>query len=104
MDDFGTGYSNLSYLQTLPFDFLKVDRAFVSSMIDRFESRTILRTMLALAQQLSLEVVAEGVETMEQADELERLGCGFLQGFLYGKPMPAELAGAMLGVPSGLLV
>ncbi|SNS98774.1 MULTISPECIES: EAL domain-containing protein [unclassified Azospirillum] len=103
MDDFGTGYSNLSYLQTLPFDFLKVDRAFVSSMIDRFESRTILRTMLALAQQLSLEVVAEGVETLEQADELERLGCGFLQGFLYGKPMPAELAGAMLGVPSGPL-
>lgn len=100
MDDFGTGYSNLSYLQTLPFDFLKVDRAFVSSMIDRFESRTILRTMLALAQQLSLEVVAEGVETMEQADELARLGCGFLQGFLYGRPMPAELAGALLGVPS----
>lgn len=98
MDDFGTGYSNLSYLQTLPFDFLKVDQAFVSSMIDRFESRTILRTMLALAQQLSLEVVAEGVETLEQADELARLGCGFLQGFLYGRPMPALDAGRLIGV------
>ncbi|MFV3076462.1 EAL domain-containing protein [Niveispirillum fermenti] len=97
MDDFGTGYSNLAYLQTLPFDFLKVDRAFVSSMIDRFESRTILRTMLALAQQLSLEVVAEGVETQEQADELARLGCGFLQGFLYGRPMPAAAAGRLIG-------
>ncbi|MFV3129296.1 EAL domain-containing protein [Niveispirillum sp. KHB5.9] len=98
MDDFGTGYSNLSYLQTLPFDFLKVDRAFVSSMIDRFESRTILRTMLALAQQLALEVVAEGVETDEQADELSRLGCGFLQGYLYGRPMPAADAGRFIGV------
>lgn len=98
MDDFGTGYSNLSYLQTLPFDFLKVDRAFVSSMIDRFESRTILRTMLALAQQLALEVVAEGVETDEQADELSRLGCGFLQGYLYGRPMPALEAGRFIGV------
>lgn len=101
MDDFGTGYSNLSYLQTLPFDFLKVDRAFVTSMIDRFESRTILRTMLALAQQLALEVVAEGVETDEQADELSRLGCGFLQGFLYGRPMPAEAAGRLIGVGPG---
>ncbi|QJE73470.1 EAL domain-containing protein [Aerophototrophica crusticola] len=100
MDDFGTGYSNLSYLQTLPFDFLKVDRAFVKSMIDRFESRTILRTMMALAQQLELEVVAEGVESPEQADELARLGCHFLQGFLYGKPMPADLAGALvMGTP-----
>lgn len=98
MDDFGTGYSNLSYLQTLPFDFLKVDRAFVSSMIDRFESRTILRTMLALAQQLALEVVAEGVETDEQADELSRLGCGFLQGYLYGRPMPAVEAGRFIGM------
>lgn len=98
MDDFGTGYSNLSYLQTLPFDFLKVDRAFVSSMIDRFESRTILRTMLALAQQLALEVVAEGVETDEQADELSRLGCGFLQGYLYGRPMPAAEAGRLIGL------
>lgn len=98
MDDFGTGYSNLSYLQTLPFDFLKVDRAFVSSMIDRFESRTILRTMLALAQQLALEVVAEGVETDEQADELSRLGCGFLQGYLYGRPMPAADAGRFIVV------
>lgn len=98
MDDFGTGYSNLSYLQTLPFDFLKVDRAFVTSMIDRFESRTILRTMLALAQQLALEVVAEGVETEEQADELSRLGCGFLQGYLYGRPMPAAEAGKCIGV------
>jgi len=54
--------------------------------------------MLALAQQLSLEVVAEGVETMEQADELARLGCGFLQGFLYGRPMPAGSAGALIGM------
>ena len=102
MDDFGTGYSNLSYLQTLPFDLLKVDRAFVRSMMDRYESRTILRTMLALAQQLSLEVVAEGVETIEQADELARLGCGFLQGFLYGKPMPVAQAEALLALPSAV--
>ncbi|WP_029014253.1 putative bifunctional diguanylate cyclase/phosphodiesterase [Niveispirillum irakense] len=100
MDDFGTGYSNLSYLQTLPFDLLKVDRAFVQSMMDRYESRTILRTMLVLAQQLSLEVVAEGVETMEQADELARLGCGYLQGYLYGKPMPVAQAEALLALPS----
>ncbi|WP_162306071.1 putative bifunctional diguanylate cyclase/phosphodiesterase [Oleisolibacter albus] len=101
MDDFGTGYSNLSYLQTLPFDFLKVDRAFVQSMIDRYESRTILRTMMALAQQLDLEVVAEGVELPEQADELTRLGCQFLQGYLFGRPMPAGAAGALIAAAPG---
>ncbi|MFM2041999.1 MAG: hypothetical protein RLY86_575 [Pseudomonadota bacterium] len=97
MDDFGTGYSNLGYLQTLPFDFLKIDRAFVRTMIDRFESRTILRTMLALAQQLGIEVVAEGVESPDQADELHRLGCGFLQGYLFGHPLPAADAGTRIG-------
>lgn len=96
MDDFGTGYSNLSYLQELQFDFLKIDRSFVKAMLERWEAKTILRTMMALAVQLDIEVVAEGVETAEQADALAAIGCDYLQGYLFGRPMPADAAGRLL--------
>ena len=89
LDDFGTGYSSLRHLQSLPFDELKVDRTFVSSMTLRRESRKIVAALVGLGQSLDLTTVAEGVETAEQADMLLWLGCELGQGWLFGKPAPA---------------
>lgn len=90
LDDFGTGYSSLSHLQSLPFDELKVDRSFVSSMAEQRDSRKIVAAVVGLGQSLGIVTVAEGVETQEQAEMLRWLGCELGQGWLYGKPMPAE--------------
>ncbi|TNF86143.1 MAG: EAL domain-containing protein [Gammaproteobacteria bacterium] len=85
IDDFGTGYSSLSYLTRLPIDELKIDRSFVSGAQ---HSAIVLSTIIAMARALQLEVVAEGVETETQRDQLQAAGCDQLQGFLLGKPMP----------------
>lgn len=90
LDDFGTGYSSLSQLQSLPFDELKVDRSFVSSMIERRDSRKIVAAVVGLGQSLGLSTAAEGVETHEQEAMLRWLGCELGQGWLYGKPMPVD--------------
>ncbi len=90
LDDFGTGYSSLLHLQSLPFDELKVDRSFVSSMAQRRQSRKIVSAVVGLGQSLGLTTVAEGVETEEQAEMLLSLGCEMGQGWLFGKPVPAE--------------
>ena len=91
VDDFGTGYSSLSYLHRLPIDTLKVDKSFVAHMAE--DNAEIVRTVISLARALNLEVVAEGVETDLQADELAALNCHHAQGFHYAKPMaPSDLA------------
>ena len=90
LDDFGTGYSSLSQLQALPFDELKVDRSFVSSMTEQRESRKIVAAVVGLGQNLGFLTVAEGVEKAEQAEMLRWLGCELGQGWLYGKPMAEE--------------
>jgi PAS domain S-box-containing protein len=90
IDDFGTGYSSLKHLQALPFDVIKVDRSFVSSMAQSRESRKIVATVVGLGRSLGLITVAEGVETEAQANMLLWLGCDFGQGFLYSRPVPAE--------------
>jgi PAS domain S-box-containing protein len=90
IDDFGTGYSSLKHLQALPFDVLKIDRSFVSSMTQSRESRKIVAAVVGLGRSLGLITVAEGVETQEQANMLLWLGCDFGQGFLYSRPVPAE--------------
>jgi PAS domain S-box-containing protein len=90
LDDFGTGYSSLNHLQALPFDELKVDASFIESMTTSRESRKIVAAVVGLGHSLGLATVAEGVETAEQADMLLRLSCEFGQGWLYGRPMPAE--------------
>ncbi|ONG47502.1 hypothetical protein BKE38_23255 [Pseudoroseomonas deserti] len=91
LDDFGTGYSSLAYLQHLPFDVLKVDRAFVRDLhAEDDNSSWIVETILRLAHGLGARVVAEGVETPEQLAALRRLGCDAAQGFLLGRPMAAE--------------
>ena len=89
MDDFGTGYSSLAYLRRLPIDVLKIDRSFITNA-DRDESDAeIVKTIIALAQTLKLEVVAEGVETESQAAFLEGCGCPTAQGYLYSRPLAA---------------
>jgi PAS domain S-box-containing protein len=90
LDDFGTGYSSLLHLQSLPFDELKVDRSFVGSMTQRRESRKIVAAVVGLGQSLGLTTVAEGIETREQAEMLLWLGCEQGQGWLFGRPTPAE--------------
>ena len=90
LDDFGTGYSSLTHLQALPFSKLKVDRSFVGSMTEKRGSRKIVAAVVGLGHSLDMMTVAEGVETEEQADILLWLGCELAQGWLYGRPMPAE--------------
>jgi len=88
IDDFGTGYSSLGYLAKLPVHSLKIDRSFVIAMADDPATLTLVSTIVSLAHSLRLKVVAEGVETEEQAKILRRLGCDQMQGYLIGKPVP----------------
>jgi EAL domain-containing protein (putative c-di-GMP-specific phosphodiesterase class I) len=97
MDDFGTGYSSLSSLGRLPLDSLKVDRSFVLRMTEDPQSTSIVTTIISLAHALDLKVVAEGVETAEQARLLRLLKCDQAQGYLIAKPMPAEEVVQTLG-------
>ncbi len=91
-DDFGTGFSSLSYLHKFPFDTLKIDRSFVSKMDTNTKCAEIVSTILTLAQNLNLEVVAEGIETETQLRQLQLLGCSFGQGYLFAKPVIASEA------------
>jgi EAL domain-containing protein (putative c-di-GMP-specific phosphodiesterase class I) len=86
IDDFGTGYSSLSYLQRFPIDTLKIDRSFVTQMMENEENLAIVRTIVALAQNLGMDVVAEGVETEDQLRLLRKLECENGQGFLFSAP------------------
>lgn len=90
LDDFGTGYANLRQLHALPFDRLKVDASFVRSMLTRRESRKIVASVVGLGHMLGLSTVAEGVEGPAEADMLISLGCDIGQGWLFGRPVPAE--------------
>ena len=97
IDDFGTGYSSLSYLSRLPIDALKIDRSFVLRMSDDSQDMTIVTTIISLAHSLDLHVVAEGVETADQARLLRLVRCDQIQGYLVGKPLPAPEVSALFG-------
>jgi diguanylate cyclase (GGDEF)-like protein len=96
IDDFGTGYSSLAYLKRLPVSTIKIDRSFVMDMLESDSDAAIVRSTIELGRNLGLRVVAEGVETEEAWNALREHGCTLAQGYLIGKPMPAEELGALL--------
>lgn len=96
MDDFGTGYSSLSYLHKLPIDTLKIDRSFVMELGIRAEVLEIVKTIVTLAHNLNMQVVAEGVETPEQVTMLRGLGCEYAQGFHFSKPVDGAAVSDLL--------
>jgi diguanylate cyclase (GGDEF)-like protein/PAS domain S-box-containing protein len=100
MDDFGTGYSSLSYLQSFPFDKIKIDRSFTSMVNKNVQSAAIIRAIVGLGRGLSVNIVAEGVETSEQLDFLRREDCNEVQGYFVGKPKPIEAYAAEVGRPA----
>ncbi len=103
IDDFGTGWSSLARLRTFPVDKLKIDRAFVMEITSPDDDAPMVAAVTAMAHNLGLEVVAEGVETVEQLACLHRVGCDEVQGFLLSRPVPADRLEALLAAPAGML-
>jgi EAL domain-containing protein (putative c-di-GMP-specific phosphodiesterase class I) len=97
IDDFGTGYSSLAYLAKLPVQELKIDRSFIITMLKDPNAMTLVSTIISMAHSLKLKVVAESVETEDQAKELRRLGCDQMQGYLFSKPVDFDKITVLLG-------
>ena len=97
IDDFGTGYSSLNYLHRLPMDNLKVDRSFVNQMEESKKNHRIVETIATLSQQLELDAIAEGIETLQQLEWLQQIGYKFGQGYLFSKPLSQDLVEELLG-------
>ena len=92
IDDFGTGYSSLSYLNSFPSDMLKIDKSFIDKMNQNEVSRQYVAMIISIGHTLNLKVISEGVESNDQVDILKSIGCDYIQGFVWGKPMPPEEA------------
>ena len=90
LDDFGQGYSSLSVLSEMPLDVMKLDMGFVRSNLDRDDDNGIIGDVINMAHRMSMKVVAEGVETLEQANQLEAMGCDFAQGYYFSRPVSAD--------------
>ena len=96
IDDFGTGYSSLGYLAKLPVQTLKIDRSFIITMLNEPDTMTLVQTMISLAHSLRLKVVAEGVDSEDQAKFLRLLRCDEMQGYLFSRPVPFDQITALL--------
>jgi EAL domain-containing protein (putative c-di-GMP-specific phosphodiesterase class I) len=90
IDDFGTGYSSLSQLQKLNIDVLKIDQSFVKKLGEDHQSEALCQTIVSIGRSLNIVIVAEGVETPQQLEKLQQMGCDEVQGYLLSKPVPAE--------------
>lgn len=101
MDDFGTGFSSLSHLRSFPFDHIKIDRSFVRDAPERADLRAIIRGVAMLAEGMDMQATIEGVETLEQWRAVQPLGCSAVQGYLFGRPMPADAVARVIAAPSG---
>jgi EAL domain-containing protein (putative c-di-GMP-specific phosphodiesterase class I) len=104
LDDFGTGYASLSYLHQFPFDSIKIDRSFISTLNEDENSQAIVRAIVTLGRSLHLKIVAEGVETPRQLQWLRVEGCVEVQGFLFGRAMPPQQIANYLAGPQRPLV
>lgn len=105
LDDFGTGYSSLSYLGSFPIDTLKIDQSFTRNMMNSERSRQLTKSIIGLAHNINLQVVAEGVELTEQLENLYAWDCDFVQGFLYSRPIEVwKLNGFLEGLPKRSMV
>lgn len=102
IDDFGTGYSSLAALRTYPLDVLKIDRSFVDGVASESADREIAATIIAMGRNLNMQVIAEGVETAEQAAFLQERGCALGQGYLYSRPLEIEALDAWMTKHAGL--
>jgi EAL domain-containing protein (putative c-di-GMP-specific phosphodiesterase class I) len=102
IDDFGTGFSSLAYLKRMPIDCLKIDRSFVAYAQTGVADVPISSAIVTIARNLGLRVVAEGIETEAQARILRDLGCDYLQGYYFARPLPAELAGQLMKTAASL--
>ncbi len=101
IDDFGTGYSSLSYLQKFPADMLKIDKSFIDVMNTSDASKKYVATIISIGHILNLEVISEGVESPDQLDTLQETGCDYIQGYIWGRPMPLEEAKKLIAVETG---
>ena len=104
MDDFGTGYSSLAYLTQLPLDQLKIDQSFVRNIGTKLSDAMIIQTIIGMANNLGIEVIAEGVETEAQREFLLGAGCKLFQGYLFGRPVPLETFAQLLAQPQRIEV
>jgi EAL domain-containing protein (putative c-di-GMP-specific phosphodiesterase class I) len=96
LDDFGTGYSSLTYVRRFPIDTLKIDRSFIDGIVGSNEDEAIVTAVLSMGRALGVHVVAEGVETEEQAARLRTLGCKLAQGYLFSRPISGDAARELL--------
>ena len=96
IDDFGTGYSSLSYLHNFPANLLKVDKSFIDTIEEGESSRKYVESIISIGHVLGMEVISEGVEEEKQLAILKEIGCDYIQGFIWGRPMPSEEAEKLL--------